>query len=87
MKQLFKSNINKMIAVFSLLLIQVVAFAQDDKGSTESTSTTTKTTTTTIWYAQPWVWVVGGVILLIVLVALLRGNSSGTDTHTTVIKD
>jgi hypothetical protein len=37
---------------------------------------------------QPWVWVVGGVVLLIILIALFRGNST-TDrevTRTTVIK-
>ena len=28
------------------------------------------------WYAQPWVWIVGGAIFILLLVALLRGNSS-----------
>ena len=26
------------------------------------------------WYTQPWVWVVGGAIFILLLVALLRGN-------------
>ncbi|HEU0064352.1 MAG TPA: hypothetical protein VFQ58_04945 [Flavisolibacter sp.] len=28
------------------------------------------------WYAQPWVWVVGAAIFILLLVALLRRNSS-----------
>jgi hypothetical protein len=27
------------------------------------------------WYAQPWVWVIGGAVFVLLLVALLRGNS------------
>lgn len=26
------------------------------------------------WYAQPWVWVVGGAIFLIIVIALVRGK-------------
>jgi hypothetical protein len=28
------------------------------------------------WYGQPWVWVVGGAIFILLLVALLRGNKA-----------
>jgi hypothetical protein len=28
------------------------------------------------WYASPWVWIVGAAIFILLLVALLRGNSS-----------
>lgn len=28
------------------------------------------------WYMQPWVWVVGGAIFILLLVALLRGGRS-----------
>ncbi|MBD0289225.1 MAG: hypothetical protein M3342_12530 [Bacteroidota bacterium] len=28
------------------------------------------------WYTQPWVWVVGAALFILLLVALLRGNSS-----------
>ena len=28
------------------------------------------------WYAQPWVWIVGGAVFLLLLVALLRNNNS-----------
>ena len=26
------------------------------------------------WYQQPWVWIVGGAVFLLLLVALLRGG-------------
>ena len=28
------------------------------------------------WYQQPWVWIVGGAIFILLLVALLRGGGS-----------
>ncbi|HET6996353.1 MAG TPA: hypothetical protein VFI06_15270 [Chitinophagaceae bacterium] len=74
------------VMVFLLSLIQAVTWAQDSSSSSH-TEITTKTTTTT-WYAQPWVWVVGAAIFIIILVALFRGNSSRTDVSrsTTVVK-
>ncbi|MBC7874318.1 MAG: hypothetical protein H7Y01_10000 [Ferruginibacter sp.] len=26
------------------------------------------------WYQQPWVWIVGGAVFILILVALLRGG-------------
>ncbi len=28
------------------------------------------------WYQQPWMWVIGGAIFILLLVALLRGGSA-----------
>jgi len=76
-----------LMIIFSF--IQVATWAQDSSSSSHSETTTRTTTTTTTWYAQPWVWVVGAAIFIIILVALFRGNSSRTDVSrsTTVIKD
>ena len=77
------------ILTFVLSCMQLIVWGQDSTGTSRSTTVTTETTTTTEWYTEPWVWVVGGAVLLIILVALLRGNS-GKDkevTRTTVIKD
>ena len=74
-------------------LVQFISFGQDNPGNnsggTSKTVTTETTTTTTDWYAQPWVWIVGAAVLIIVLVALLRGNSSDTRevSRTTIVKD
>lgn len=77
-----------LLVLFSLL--QVVLWAQEtptnEGGTSKTTTITTETTTTSQWYTQPWVWVVGGAVFLIILVALLRGNSSDKEvTHTTVV--
>jgi hypothetical protein len=56
-----------------MTLIQAVVMAQDSSVSSTSTTSTTSTTATNI---QPWMWVIGGVIVLIIILALLRGNRS-----------
>lgn len=61
----------------SLLLLQVMAFAQD---TTYSTSTTTASEE--LWYLQPWVWVVGGVVLLLLLIALFSGGKKKNNNNT-----
>ena len=85
--------------LFVVNLFSVASMAQENTGATEETTTskTTKTTDINItadgggeWYTQPWVWVVGGAVFLIILVALLRGNSSSNkevSRTTTVVKD
>ena len=79
-----------MILIFSVL--QLPLLAQDNPGGTDSkvsVTTSETTTTTTDWYTQPWVWIVGAAVLIIVLIALLRGGSGETrEVHrTTVVKD
>ena len=74
----------KVFLAFLFTCMQEVLLAQD---SNQNTTKTTQTTTTE-WYSAPWVWIVGGAIFIIILVALLRGNSGSTsETRTTVIKD
>ena len=29
------------------------------------------------WYMQPWAWVVGGAVFILLLVALMRGSKKG----------
>lgn len=62
---------------------QLAALAQDT-----ITTSTTRTVTSTSWYTQPWIWIVGGVLLLVVVIALMRGSTTRVTTEkTTVIKD
>lgn len=74
MKQLLniKGISKKYLAIAALFFSQSVLWAQDetvdvnlniDKGGDG-------------WYTQPWMWVVGGAIFLIIIVALVRGKSS-----------
>ena len=85
MKQLSKSfSYKTFVALFVLTFMHVLAFAQDSTGgggkSSSSSSSTTTTTTQETWYTQPWVWIVGGAVLLLIIVALMRGNSN-SDTR------
>jgi len=82
MKQIsFRWGYKFFLAIF-FTCMQVVLWAQDQTVTTKTTETTT-----TQWYSSPWVWVAGGAVFIIILVALMRGNSSTSDTRTTVIKD
>ena len=58
--------------VYTLLLgslLSVLAFAQD-KGVDINVDVGKKDN----WYQQPWVWIVGGAVFILLLVALLRGG-------------
>jgi hypothetical protein len=80
-------DMKKYVLFLLLSCMQMMMFAQDTTSS--KTSITTTETTTTTWYTQPWVWIVGGAVFLIILVALLRGSCSSTKeiSRTTVVKD
>ena len=84
MKQISLSRGYKFFLAILFTCMQVVLWAQE--GDQNVTTKTTQTTTTE-WYSAPWVWIVGGAVFIILLVALLRGDSSTSDTRTTVIKD
>src|SRR5688572_8361825 len=75
------------------LTLSVMVCGQENNnegtGSSETKTTTTTTKSTDIdvttgsdaWYAQPWVWVIGAAVFILLLVALLSG-SRGRDTVT-----
>lgn len=92
MKRICSNIAFRLWAVFLLTFMSASLLAQDSTGSsTKVTTTETTSTSTTEWYAQPWVWIVGGAVFIIIIVALIRGNSS-KDTRevsrtTTVVKD
>lgn len=74
---------SRLAATLSILLYSLLSSAQDkievDTGEVKS------------WLEQNWMWVVAGVVLLILIIALSRGNRSkavrGTRRTTTVVKD
>ena len=78
MKQLTKAVTYKAFLTFLMLtFIQTIVWAQDTTRSSSSSSTSVKVTKEGAdWYAQPWVWVVGGAVLILLLVALLSGGRS-----------
>ena len=65
-----------------LFFISCIALAQDSTKSVKSVLTNDEE----LWYMQPWVWVVGGVALLLLLIALFSGKKNkGTNRTDKVI--
>jgi len=71
--KLIKNISTRAALIFLSLFVSLSLFAQDkgadvkvdiNKGGGDN------------WYASPWVWIVGAAIFILLLVALLRGNSS-----------
>lgn len=89
MKHLLKSLLLKRTFLsLALMITYTIIRAQDSAMQTTSTTTSTTTTEQHTWYAEPWVWVVGGIVLLLVIIALVKGNGSTekvTVTKTTTV--
>ena len=62
-----------------LSIVSAISFGQDSSATTSSTTTSTSTTTQQTWFAQPWVWVVGGVVLLVLIIALVTSGKNSSE--------
>lgn len=67
-----KKASNKITMVFAMMLISLLSFAQDKKVDIDINTKPDNDN----FFMQPWVWIVGGAVFLLLLVALLRSNSS-----------
>ncbi len=86
MKQLIKVWFKELVLLLLISFYQITVLAQDRTGNSNQTTTTTTSTHTSaqtdVWYTQPWVWIAGGVLFILLLVALFRGRNdkaSNTD--------
>jgi hypothetical protein len=75
----------KLMLLAAMLFNAVCLFAQDNGGATQPVSTSVEKTTTTSsstanWYAAPWVWVVGGALFILLLVAIVRSGGSRSES-------
>jgi len=76
-----KSFYRSFIAMALVLFLEGIAFAQDSAVSSSSTTTTTTSSSgTTI---QPWMWIVGGIIVLVIIIALVSGRSKDREVVVT----
>ena len=94
-----KSLGTKLFFLSFCILSGVYAIAQEGGTATQTTESHSSSSsvvpeTGAMWYTNPIVWVVGGLVFVLILVALLskRGNVSATEvtrktTTTTEIKD
>ena len=71
MKQTILQAKMKISLLFTSLLLSIVALAQDTKKLDIDINTKSDESN---FLMQPWVWVVGGAVFILLLVALLRGN-------------
>lgn len=81
MKKLFKRSIITTAYIFTLAnLISMLSQAQDSSANSVSSTQTATTTTHTQngIMIQPWMWIVGGIVLLIIIIALLSGKNKST---------
>ena len=84
MKQIIKTVTAKIFLSLVFILSSVTfALSQDSGGSSSSVTTTTTSSQSQNWYAQPWVWIVGGAVFILLLVALVRGGKSGDSVSVT----
>lgn len=72
MIQTIKTNSKKFSLLFASMLISILSFAQDKKIDVDIT---TKSESSNV-FMQPWVWVVGGALFILLLVALLRNKNN-----------
>jgi hypothetical protein len=69
----FTYNFKGFVVLLMLSLLQTAVWAQDGGGADINVKITKESSN---WYAQPWVWIVGGAVFLLLLVALMRGNNN-----------
>ena len=65
-----KKFLNKTGFLFLTALASVQLFAQDKKVDVDISLDKGNNN----WYQQPWVWVVGGAVFILLIVALARGG-------------
>jgi beta-lactamase regulating signal transducer with metallopeptidase domain len=83
MNKIFNSQTYIFLCSFIMLnLTNAISFAQDSAASSGSSTQTTTTTTQHATTVPVWIWIVGGVILLSIIIALLSRNKGGEVAHT-----
>lgn len=53
------------------LFTNIYAFAQEEGGAVKVDVTRTETTT---WYTNPWVWIIGVAVFILLFAAIVRGG-------------
>jgi len=69
MKQFMQIIKRPLLAIVSVL-IAAISYAQD-----KQVDVNINTSHGSNWYAQPWVWIVGAAVFILLLVALTRSGS------------
>lgn len=70
--KIIRNTFNRFLALLMVTFFSFAAFAQDKKEVDININKDSGGN----WYTQPWVWIIGGAVFILLLVALLRGNSN-----------
>jgi cell division protein FtsW (lipid II flippase) len=73
MKKMILKSGSKISLLFTSLLLSMLSMAQDDKKIDININAKDKDAN---FFMQPWVWVVGGAVFILLLIALLKNNNS-----------
>jgi len=73
MKSFITTVSGKLSLFFTFLLLSMYSFAQETKKVDIDINTKGNDNN---FFMQPWVWVVGGAVFILLLIALLKNNSS-----------
>jgi hypothetical protein len=73
MKNFIAKSTGKISLAFAALFLSMITFAQETKKLDVDINTKSEDSG---FFMQPWVWVVGGAVFILLLIALLRGNSN-----------
>jgi hypothetical protein len=84
----------KLPILFFSFLISIYTYAQDSSNTTvshssasqSSSSSTTIPENTAMWYSSPWVWVVGALLLIVILLTIFRGGSGSKSEVSHTVK-
>jgi hypothetical protein len=68
-----RSVAQKLLFIMASALLATITFAQDKKEIDVNVNTNKSN-----FWGQPWVWVVGAAIFILLLVAILRGGRRNT---------
>jgi hypothetical protein len=74
MKNSIVTATNRFIMLITIMLMSVVAFAQE-----KGVDINVDVNKSGGWYANPWVWIVGAAVFILLLVAIVRGGSRTSD--------
>ena len=72
-----KRKYEKLSLLVVMFFASILAFAQEttEPLDVDVTTTTRTTTTTTEWMSNPLYWVIGGLVLIILIAIIVRGNN------------
>ena len=71
MKPTIVTFFQRLLLAVTATFLTMVTFAQDGDKKVDINVTTNKDN----FWASPWVWVIGGAVFVLLLAAILRGNS------------